>query len=132
MIKLVERYPVKFGYLFGSIVKDLEGPLSDIDIALYLDAEITNYQRHQYRLELLASLNEIFTQKSIDLIILNHVTISLAYHIIKEGVLFCNYASNEKERVEEEIILRYLDYRLFAEKFNEWQSKVILESDSYD
>lgn len=106
--------------------------MSDIDIALYLDAEITNYQRHQYRLELLASLNEIFTQKSIDLIILNHVTISLAYHIIKEGVLFCNYASNEKERVEEEIILRYLDYRLFAEKFNEWQSKVILESDSYD
>ncbi len=132
IITLVEKYPVNFGYVFGSIIKDLEGPLSDLDIALYLDDEMTNYQRHQYRLKLLASLDEIFTQKAIDLIILNDATISLAYYIIKDGVLFYDYAPNEKQRVEEEIILRYLDYKPFAENFNKWQSNAILGSDSHD
>ncbi|MBS3055870.1 MAG: nucleotidyltransferase domain-containing protein [Candidatus Aenigmarchaeota archaeon] len=49
---------IKLVYLFGSSARNEEGPLSDIDIAVFLDKKLSKLQRHQKHLFLIKEFIE--------------------------------------------------------------------------
>ena len=75
---------VKFAYLFGSRARGQAGPLSDTDIAVYLDRRI---KHGEYRLKLMEKLAKSIKNDHIDLVVLNQAPPLLRHEIIKYGRL---------------------------------------------
>jgi predicted nucleotidyltransferase len=96
---------VRFAYLFGSRARFQAGPLSDTDIAVYLDRRI---KHGDYRLKLMEKLAKILKSDNLDLVILNQAPPLLRYEIIKYGRLLKDDAS-WRIPFEAEVIREYLD-----------------------
>lgn len=96
---------VKFAYLFGSVARGTTGPLSDIDIAVYLDGRI---DRFNYKLKLMESLARAMKTENFDLVVLNDATPLLGYEIIRSGVVL---KENRSKRIlfETRVMREYLD-----------------------
>ena len=80
--KLLKKHGfVRFAYLFGSFARGDAGPLSDIDIAVYLDA---NSKADMHRKELFL-INEIqgILGDEFDLVILNNLDTAFCFNAIK-------------------------------------------------
>jgi uncharacterized protein YutE (UPF0331/DUF86 family)/predicted nucleotidyltransferase len=105
-------YPVVLAYLFGSAAKGEITPLSDIDVAVYLDLD--KAKRVDLYLPLLASLQELVGDRRVDLVYLNDAPAGLAYSIISGKLLHC---ADERKRVEIEagILASYLDEQMLHE-----------------
>jgi len=73
---------VKFAYLFGSRARGQDGPLSDTDVAVYLDRRV---KPNTYRLKLMEALAKILKRDDLDLVILNQAPPLLRHEIIKYG-----------------------------------------------
>lgn len=128
MLKKLSEYlsgekKVKFAYLFGSYAKNNTGPLSDIDIAIYLDDKINKGERFDFRLELMAQISILLKRESIDLIILNDSDISLAYEVIYHGKLI--YSKNELKRIryETKVMSFYFDRKYYYDR----HAKLLIE-----
>ncbi len=86
---------VLFAYIFGSYGRGKPSPLSDVDIAVYLDDDSDLFSK---KLELMGNASEILKTDEVDIVILNESPLSLAHSVLKTGkLLFCKY---EKKRVE--------------------------------
>jgi predicted nucleotidyltransferase len=81
---------VKFAYLFGSRARGQAGPLSDTDVAVYLDRRI---KLGNYRLTLMEKLAKILKSDHLDLVVLNQAPPLLRHEIIKYGRLLKDDAS---------------------------------------
>lgn len=83
---------VEFAYIFGSMVSGRTHPLSDIDIAVYLnDDSLKSIMRLNARI--IDKLGE-----NIDLLVLNRAPYSLRYIVISNGILI--FSRNEELRIE--------------------------------
>ena len=71
---------VIFAYLFGGLAKHPPFPLSDVDIAVYLNR---GSKFAESKLDILGRLMDILHTDEIDLVILNRAEISLAMNQIK-------------------------------------------------
>ncbi|MHA1973688.1 MAG: type VII toxin-antitoxin system MntA family adenylyltransferase antitoxin [Candidatus Hodarchaeales archaeon] len=129
---ILEKYPVKFAYLFGSVTRGSLYPLSDIDVAVYLDPAINEYQRHRIRLKLIADFDEKYHPTPVDVVILNDAPILLKDRIIRDNQCFYNPEPVLQQKFEEETLNYALDFKIFSNKFNELQKKAILENNSDD
>lgn len=96
---------VKFAYLFGSHARDNPGPLSDIDLAVYLDNRIDLFSA---RLRLLEDLSRQLKGQSLDLVVLNNTPLVLRYEIIRDGRVL---KEDKRKRIQFEtcILREYLD-----------------------
>ncbi len=88
-IKLAQRFfqddeHVAFAYAFGSAVKGTTGPLSDIDLAVFLTGVRDQFA---YRLMLMEKLSRSFKSDALDLVILNEAPLLLRYQVIRGGEL---------------------------------------------
>ena len=70
-----------FAYLFGGLVTGKQRPLSDVDIAVYLDVY---YDKAEAKLEIIGMLSDALKTDEIDLVILNDAPISLVGRILKK------------------------------------------------
>lgn len=114
----LSKYPVIVAYLFGSEAKGERGPLSDIDIAVFIDRGIDRSGRFDLRLRLSSELSGI-TNRMVDLVILNDAPVQLAFETIKYGeLIFCGDKSARVD-VETGIISRYLDRRYYDKRHAE-------------
>lgn len=106
-------YPVILAYLFGSAARGETTPLSDLDVAVYLDG-LDRATRVDLYLPLLAALQEVVGDGAVDLVYLNDAPSGLAYGIITGRLLHC---ADEGRRVEIEagVLSRYLDERMLHE-----------------
>jgi predicted nucleotidyltransferase len=99
---------IELVYLFGSRTKGQAREKSDIDIAVYLSPE---EQKRFSRLKLI--LVEIFTDglvsDNVDLLILNQATPSIAFEVVKHGILCFKSGDLTRILVEKEVMLRYYD-----------------------
>jgi predicted nucleotidyltransferase len=97
---------VKFAYLFGSYARGDSGPLSDIDLAVYLDNRIDFFS---CRLHLLEEVSRQLKGKPCDLVVLNNADLSLQYEILRDGKIFIE---NRLKRIQFEtrVIRDYLDF----------------------
>lgn len=106
------RYPVALAYLFGSEARGQTTPLSDIDVAVYLDRLDGSPHRDEWTrmyLPLLAELRQI--EPKIDLVYVNDASPLLGHRIVREGKLL--YARDETTRVimEARLLQRYFDHQ---------------------
>jgi predicted nucleotidyltransferase len=96
---------IKFAYLFGSMAENTAGPLSDLDVAVYLDARVDFFST---RLLLMESLAKQLGSERFDLVVLNRAPLVLKFEVIKNGVLL---KENHSRRVmfETRVLQEYLD-----------------------
>ena len=127
---LMRKFSVKFAYVFGSFIQNQRGPLSDIDLAIFLEPRLSKYQRHRRRLELHALLEELLVPEQVDLVVLNDIGLLLADRIVRQGISFYIYDEAVKQQFEEAIIIRGLDFRHFAEQFDRWQSQTLTSDEN--
>lgn len=82
---LQEYQNIKYAYLFGSQVGENAGPLSDIDIAVY----VVPKAKPDFLLEVYAKLSPVLKKNEIDLVDLADPAVSplLKYSVVKEGLL---------------------------------------------
>jgi uncharacterized protein YutE (UPF0331/DUF86 family)/predicted nucleotidyltransferase len=88
-------YPVALAYLFGSTMRGQGTPLSDIDLAIYLD-EPDRMQRARIYPSLLSALRQIIGDGEVDLVYLNDASPLLAYQIITGQLI---YKADERQRI---------------------------------
>ncbi|MFQ6100668.1 MAG: HepT-like ribonuclease domain-containing protein [Anaerolineae bacterium] len=102
-------YPVTLVYLFGSAVREQRTPLSDVDVAVYLD-EPDRARRVKVYASLLLDLRQVLGDGSVDLVYLNDASPVLAYQIITGRLLYC---ADERQRVtvETRALRDYFDER---------------------
>jgi hypothetical protein len=96
---------IKFAYLFGSHARGNAGPLSDVDLAVYLDNRMNLFSA---RLFLLEDLGRQLKGQSFDLIVLNDAPLILRYEIIRDGKVLKEDKSRRIE-FETRVLREYLD-----------------------
>ncbi len=75
---------VYFAYLFGSQATGKSGPLSDLDIAVYLDRRT---DRWKYRLTLMEKLSKLLKRDDVDVVVLNDAPPLLAHEVTRCGTV---------------------------------------------
>jgi uncharacterized protein len=103
---LEKKTIIRFAYLFGSCATGKQGPLSDLDIAVFLDDKMDFFS---CRLILMEELScELHGERSIDLVVLNEASTVLRYEIIRDGIVL---KEGKERRVEFEthVLREYLD-----------------------
>ncbi len=103
-----EAFPeVKFAYLFGSQATGKAGPLSDLDLAVYLKP----YTHRRY-LDLYAACCRALKRNDLDLVLLNRTeNLILLENIIREGKLLFERDRGARFEFEVETLHLALDFR---------------------
>ena len=96
---------VKFGYLFGSLAHGNAGPLSDIDLAVFLDGRLDFFT---FRLKLMEAMTRVLKTENFDLVVLNKAPVVLAHEVISGGIIL---KDDRPRRVmfESRVLREYLD-----------------------
>lgn len=117
---------VVLGYLFGSHALGLEGPLSDVDVAVFLDGRLSKAKRFELRLKLIRRLSSMLRTDKVDVIVMNDAPVTLNYEIIKHGKALVVKDDELKLEAESKILSMYLD-RIYYERrsLNEFLERVI-------
>ena len=102
---LAQNSHVKFAYLFGSSVRGETGPLSDIDIAVFLDSRVSPFD---FRLRLSASLAQALGSEHFDLVTLNDAPLLLKYEVVRGGRVI-KEEKNKRVAFETKVLSEYLD-----------------------
>jgi len=102
-----------FAYLFGSLAKGKQQPLSDVDIAVYLKQGASVVE---CKLAILGRLIDILQTDEIDLVVLNAVNLPLVINVLKSKKIIVDkepfkrqlYSKGDICMVDETLILRKL------------------------
>jgi len=114
---------ISVAYMFGSHAKNLNTPMSDVDIAVLLSETPKNLlECHLYLINKLSGI----LGNNLDLIILNTAPPMLQHQIIKYGKIV--YSRNERERIifEARAESEYLDFSRALRRYDEYLIKQIL------
>jgi predicted nucleotidyltransferase len=111
---LFRAYPfIAAVYQFGSTVRDREGPLSDLDIAILVDDRRAPSDLDLLRFELLLAyeLQKVLGVSEVDLITLNRQRLPLQYAVLRTGRLI--YVADPKYRIgfTQNVVQAYLDFQ---------------------
>ena len=118
---------VELAYLFGSTAEGTEGPLSDIDIAVYLSGKLTKGERIDKRLELMGELATLLKTDHVDLVVMNDASPVINFEVIKPNVPLFVRNEDLKLDVEQRIMSRYLDRKYHEDFLNRELLKRIRE-----
>lgn len=118
---------VELAYLFGSIAEETEGPLSDIDIGVYLSSKLTKGERIEKRLELMGELSTLLKNDHVDLLVMNDAAPVINFEVIRPNVPLFVRNEDLKLDVEQYIMSRYLDRKYHEDFLNNELLKRIRE-----
>ncbi len=116
---IFSRYPVRFGYVFGSYASGDTGPLSDLDIAVYLDYELGARQQEELIGEIRADIEkQLAMPDKVDLVLLNQeLPPALERSIVYDGQLIYNKDDTARAYFESDAICRWLDWKPHHDRF---------------
>lgn len=124
--KVLLKFPVVLGYLFGSRSGGRVDKKSDYDIAVLLPDNLSKEKRFAMRLEIIGALSRRL-KKNVDLVVLNDLaSLFFQYVIIREGMLLCQKSERERIEYENGVLSRYFDFQSFLEQYNRHYVKVNL------
>ena len=98
---------VMFAYLFGSLALGRLQPLSDVDIAIFLDQ---NIKFAENKLEILGKLNDILQTDEIDLVVLNTAELPLIMSIIKSRKIIVDKEPFMRHKFESLAMRKFFDF----------------------
>jgi len=106
---------VILAYLFGSTVRGEANCLSDIDIAVLFDKNLTKKEAFDLQLRLIVDLGDLLKTNNVDLVVLNDSPLLLTFNIIRDGIIL---KSDERERVhfETRIMSRFYDEQYYIDR----------------
>lgn len=100
------RQDVRFAYLFGSMARGTDGPLSDVDIAVYIDSDDP-----ETPLDIIGHLNNILQTDEVDLVILNTAPLTLKGKILESREVIADNDPFFRHRFESLTMRMYWDFR---------------------
>ncbi len=108
---IIRRYPaVVLAYLYGSQATGQTGPLSDVDVAVYLDL-LDAQARFKLRLELIGELCEALQRNDVEVAVLNDAgRPAFKYHVIADGIVI-HEVEPFRIQVEPSIVNSYIDFQ---------------------
>jgi len=115
--EIFSKEQVLFAYIFGSQASGNIGKLSDIDIAVYFNENMSKSAMFNRKLRIMAEFSLLLKRDDIDVVILNDAYPLLEHRIIKQGEVI--FSSDEKKRIDYEVkaVMRYLDFKPYIEKY---------------
>ena len=104
---------IDFAYIFGSYGLGKETPLSDVDIAVYLNNQVPPDRFFTMRLSLITDLSRLVKTNEVDIVILNNASLLLAYQAVFSRTTI--YEKNPTIRInfETQVLDRYFDMEPF-------------------
>jgi predicted nucleotidyltransferase len=109
LAELFQRQPdVVAAYLFGSQARRKAGPLSDVDLAVWLDDRLKP-KRSRRQLALGSEAASLLGTDEVELAILNGAPPLLAQRVIRDGELLAERDAPARIRLETDAVIRYLD-----------------------
>jgi hypothetical protein len=108
-IYLQSHPEVVFAYLFGSLAKGKQTPLSDVDIAIFLTDGIDVAET---KLEILGRLVDILQTDEIDFVVLNTASLPLINNILKYHKLIVDKKPFERHIFESLMMRKYFDFSI--------------------
>jgi uncharacterized protein len=106
---VLDREGVVSASLFGSQAGGTAGPLSDIDIAVWLDPSIDRRERFDRRLALMADAAGALETSEVDLVVLNDAPPLLQHRAIGSQTILVDRDPCARIRLQTRAILSYLD-----------------------
>lgn len=111
---------VVFAYLFGGLARGRVKPLSDVDVAVYLN-NIENLS--QYKLDLFDRLTDALGTCEVDLVVLNNASISLVGRILANKQVLVDKEPFRRHAYESVALREFFDFRvkednLFSSRYN--------------
>ena len=111
---LLAEEPVVFAYLFGGFARGRTNPLSDIDIAVYLD----NTDRlAEYKLDLFDRLTGLLGTSELDLVILNTAPLTLAGRVIQNKQILIDKEPFRRHLYESVTLRKFFDFQIKERDF---------------
>ena len=116
---ILEPYPIRLAYLYGSAAAGNSTPFSDVDIALVADRELVPRERLKLMLEIEVELADQCDIHDADVRIINDAPLVFRGRVACDGILL--YARDEATRIEFETTTRdaYFDYLPVHRKLQE-------------
>nr|WP_321496866.1 nucleotidyltransferase domain-containing protein [uncultured Methanolobus sp.] len=109
---------VELAYLFGSVAEDTAGPLSDVDIGVYLSETLTEKERIYKRIDLINELSDLLRSDKLDLLVVNDASPVLSFEVIRPNVTIFSRDENLRVDVECRIMSVYLDWNYYEDRLN--------------
>jgi len=105
----LDRPPVVSALLFGSQATGRAGPLSDIDLAVWLNPTSEPAQRDRCQLELMSAAARALGTDEVHVVVLNDATPLLRHRAMRDGVRLVDRDRGLRVRLETRALLEYLD-----------------------
>lgn len=109
LIRALDRDHVVAGMLFGSQASGQAGPLSDVDLAVWLDPDLSREQRSALRTELSLAAVEALGTDEVDVVVLNQAPPLLRHRAMKGGLRLFERDPRARVRLETAALLDYFD-----------------------
>ena len=108
-VKYLESHSsVVFAYLFGSLATGgLQTPMSDIDIAVYLNQNAVEFE---CRLKIIGRLSDVFRTDDLDVVVLNYANPALIMNILKDKKILVDKEPFVRHRFESMAFRQYFDF----------------------
>ncbi len=113
--KIFKKYPIVFAYIFGSFAKEKSGPLSDFDIAIFIDPKISEEKRDKIRFDIKDDIEKIL--RKADVIALNSAEPFLEKEVVYNGKILYAKDDDARKHYEAGAIGRWLDWKWYDEQF---------------
>jgi hypothetical protein len=107
--KALDRDHVVAAMIFGSQAAGRLGPLSDVDIAVWLDPVLTPERRSRLRSELSLAAVEALGTDEVDVVVLNDAPPLLRHRALKSALRLFERDPRARIRLETTALLDYLD-----------------------
>ncbi len=111
--RLLGHPEIIFAYLFGGAVRDRLTPLSDVDVAVYLDESVDPIQG---RLEVVRLVTTHLGTDAVDVVVLNTAPTALVGRILQSRRVVCDRYPFRRHRFESVALRKYLDFRLLEHR----------------
>lgn len=95
--------------LYGSQATGKAGPLSDVDVAVWLEPELASSERYRRQLALMVVASEALGTDEVQVVILNDATPLLRHRAMRDGVRLLDKDPRVRIRLETRALLEYLD-----------------------
>jgi uncharacterized protein len=105
----LDRDGVVAASLFGSQAAGKAGPLSDVDLAVWLDPGLSDAERFRLRLELIGHAASALGTNEVDLVVLNDAPPLLKHRALRSRVLLLDRDAILRLRLESRAVTEYLD-----------------------
>ncbi|MFZ1059731.1 MAG: nucleotidyltransferase domain-containing protein [Candidatus Rokuibacteriota bacterium] len=104
---------VVFAYVFGGAAAGRLRPLSDVDVAVYLEETLDPVEG---RLETIGAVTTHLGTDEVDVVVLNTAPISLAGRILQTRRVICDRDPYRRHRFESLALREFFDFHLFEHR----------------